>query len=56
MMSEMIPEDGGKRNFRTMNEGQKKGEASTVIKVVKLETGDKINKIYEVEVASVDWP
>lgn len=39
-----------------MNEGQKEGEASTVIKMVKLETGDKINKIYEVEVASVDWP
>lgn len=39
-----------------MNEGQKEEEASAIIKKVKLETGDKINKIYEVEVASVDWP
>lgn len=39
-----------------MNEGQKEWEASAVTKEVKLETGDKINKIYEVEVASVNWP
>lgn len=39
-----------------MNEGRKEGEASAVIKNVKLETGDKINKIYEVEIAIVDWP